>query len=380
MSTITLPPEKQEIYKKDLEFSKALHDHEGNRSGLISSFYSKDKDAYEHAVDSYMNYWTDKDPITETEEEKLKRCDTDLTNAYYNIATDFYEYGWGECFHFCRFYPGENFYQAIARHEHYLASYLNVKPGMKVLDIGCGVGGPAREIAHFTGAHITGLNNNDYQISRANKSSVKCGLENQTSFVKGNFLEIPFEENTYDAIYAIEATCHSPKLSSVYAEAFRVLKPGGKFAFYEWCVTDNYDSTNPEHRRIVRGIEYADGIPELFSKKFAEQALKDVGFEVEVANDLAINDDNVPWYYPLEGSLSKAQTFWDYFTVFRMTGFGKFCTRSLVWSLETFGIIPTGSLQTQYVLEIAGDCLTEGGRLGLFTPMFLMVGKKPLNN
>ncbi|CAG8433986.1 2565_t:CDS:10 [Diversispora eburnea] len=260
----------------------------------------------------------------------------------------------------------------IARHEHYLASYLNVKPGMQVLDIGCGVGGPAREIAHFTGAHITGLNNNDYQISRAIKSSVKCGLGNDTSFVKGNFLEIPFKENTYDAIYAIEATCHSPKLSSVYAEAFRVLKPGGKFAFYEWCLTDKYDSTNSEHRRIVRGIEYADGIPELFSTKVAEQALKDVGFEVEVTSDLADNNDCVPWYYPLEGNLSNAQTFWDYFTVFRMTGFGKFCTRSLVWSLETFGIIPPGSLQTQYVLETAGDCLVEGGRLGLFTPMFLM--------
>lgn len=68
-------------------------------------------------------------------------------------------------------------------------------------------------------------------------------------------MEIPFEENSFDAVYAIEATCHSPKLSSVYAEAFRVLKPGGKFAYYEWSLTDKYDHNDPEHRRIVRGIE-----------------------------------------------------------------------------------------------------------------------------
>ena len=58
-------------------------------------------------------------------------------------------------------------YQAIARHEHYLALQAGITENMKVLDVGCGVGGPAREIVKFTGAHVTGLNNNDYQIDRA---------------------------------------------------------------------------------------------------------------------------------------------------------------------------------------------------------------------
>ncbi len=59
---------------------------------------------------------------------------------------------------------------------------------MKVLDVGCGVGGPAREIAKFTGAHITGLNNNDYQIERAERYAVKEGLASQLAFVKGDFM------------------------------------------------------------------------------------------------------------------------------------------------------------------------------------------------
>jgi SAM-dependent methyltransferase len=59
---------------------------------------------------------------------------------------------------------------------------------MKVLDVGCGVGGPAREIAKFTGAHVTGLNNNDYQIDRARQYAVKESLSGQLSFVKGDFM------------------------------------------------------------------------------------------------------------------------------------------------------------------------------------------------
>ena len=108
--------------------------------------------------------------------------------SYYNLATDIYEYGWGQSFHFCRFAYGEGFHQAIARHEHYLAAKTMIKDGDKVLDVGCGVGGPAREIAKFTGAHITGLNNNDYQIDRATRYALKEGLKDQLDFVKGDFM------------------------------------------------------------------------------------------------------------------------------------------------------------------------------------------------
>ena len=109
-------------------------------------------------------------------------------NSYYNLATDLYEYGWGGSFHFCRFSYGEPFYQAIARHEHYLAHVMGLRDGMKVLDVGCGVGGPAREIAKFSGVNIVGLNNNDYQIERAIKYAAKEGLSNQLSFTKGDFM------------------------------------------------------------------------------------------------------------------------------------------------------------------------------------------------
>ncbi|MCO5570207.1 hypothetical protein L7F22_023925 [Adiantum nelumboides] len=100
------------------------------------------------------------------------------------------KYGWGQNFHFCRYYPGEAFYQALARHEHFLAHSMHLRPKMRVLDVGCGVGGPAREIARFADVEIVGLNNNEYQIARGTKYTQKAGLEGQVSFAKGDFMKL----------------------------------------------------------------------------------------------------------------------------------------------------------------------------------------------
>ncbi len=61
---------------------------------------------------------------------------TTLVNAYYELATLFYEWGWGQSFHFGYQLKGEGFKEAIARHEYYLAGRLGVKKGDKVLDCG----------------------------------------------------------------------------------------------------------------------------------------------------------------------------------------------------------------------------------------------------
>lgn len=59
---------------------------------------------------------------------------------------------------------------------------------MTVLDVGCGVGGPAREIVKFSGVNVVGLNNNDYQIDRATAYAKREGLSHKLSFQKGDFM------------------------------------------------------------------------------------------------------------------------------------------------------------------------------------------------
>ena len=365
-------------FKKDQDFNKALHGESFKKSGLAAlAAKAKNADASAVATEGYFKHWdgkTDK----EDEDKRLKDY-SKLTQHYYNLVTDFYEYGWGSSFHFSRYYKGEAFRQATARHEHYLAHKMGLNQNMKVLDVGCGVGGPAREITRFTNCLIVGLNINDYQIERANHYSEKYNLTDKLLFVKGDFMQMDFESESFDAVYAIEATVHAPVLEGVYSEIYRVLKPGGVFGVYEWVMTDAYDESNPEHRKIAYGIEVGDGIPKMYKRDVAEQALKNVGFEIEYEQDLADLDDDIPWYYPLSGEFKYVQTLGDYYTIFRTSRFGRLFTTEAVGLMEKLGIAPKGSKQVTNALEDAAVNLVEGGRQKLFTPMMLYVVRKPLN-
>lgn len=64
---------------------------------------------------------------------------------------------------------------------------MGIREGMKVLDVSCSIGGPAKEIAKFTGAKSVSLNNNVYQIERASRYAASEGLSDKLSFVKGDF-------------------------------------------------------------------------------------------------------------------------------------------------------------------------------------------------
>lgn len=300
-----------------------------------------------------------------------------MTDSYYNLATDLYEYGWGASFHFCRFGYREPFYQAIARHEHYLALKMNLQEDMKVLDVGCGVGGPAREMIRYTGCNIVGLNNNDYQIARSMRYADKAGMADKFLAVKGDFMQMDFPENSFDAVYAIEATVHAPILQGVYEQIFKVLKPGGTFGVYEWLMTDNYDNDNAQHREIRLGIEQGNGISNMVRVSEGLRAIKAAGFELELHEDLAERADATPWYYPLAGDWKHLGSVGDVFTIARMSWWGRGLIHKFIGVGETLRAMPQGTQKTADSLAYAADNLVAGGKQKLFTPMYLMVAKKP---
>ncbi|TGO47781.1 hypothetical protein BOTNAR_0506g00010 [Botryotinia narcissicola] len=371
---------ENEDHSRDAAFNKAMHKDSSSAEGGFRAMMGKDSSAQKAAVDEYFKHWDDKAAKNETKEDRDARVAeyATLTRHYYNLATDLYEYGWGQSFHFCRFAYGEPFYQAIARQEHYLAAKIGIKDGDKVLDVGCGVGGPAREIAKFTGAHITGLNNNDYQIERATRYAAKEGMSDQLKFVKGDFMQMSFPENSFDAVYAIEATVHAPSLEGVYSQIFKVLKPGGTFGVYEWLMTDNYDNENEHHREIRLGIEQGDGISNMVKISEGIAAIQAAGFELVLNEDLAKRPDATPWYYPLAGEFKHMGTIGDFFTIARMTKVGRGLVHKFVGALEYLKLAPHGTQKTADSLALAADCLVAGAREDLFTPMYLMVARKPL--
>lgn len=331
-----------------------------------------------------------------------------LTRQYYNLATDFYEYGWAQSFHFCRFVtPRETLAAALARHEYALAHLVGIRKADRVLDVGCGVGGPARAIARFTDAQVTGITINAYQAQRATRYAAAEGIlaasdESESDspdkpddvggrcrFVVGDFMDLPFDEGSFDAAYAIEATVHAPSLEAAYTQVYRVLKPGGVFGVYEWVLTDKYDHDNLRHRQIRRAIEQGDGIAHLVTANDALCAMRAAGFEVLEAEDLAgryVGDDGVvpgsdpaPWYWPLDATAWRyASTVGDLLGTFRMSPWGRWFAHGLMAALETLRLAPPGTKKTGDSLAQAAGALVAGGKEGLFTPMFLMVARKPL--
>ncbi|EED14264.1 sterol 24-c-methyltransferase, putative [Talaromyces stipitatus ATCC 10500] len=370
---------EKEDHKRDAEFAKAMHGKSAQNAGGFAAMRAKDTKAQQVAVDEYFKHWDNKTAAEETEATRESRRAeyATLTRHYYNLATDLYEYGWGSSFHFCRFAYGEPFHQAIARHEHYLAHCMGLKEGMKVLDVGCGVGGPAREMVKFAGVNVVGFNNNDYQIQRATRYAEREGLSDKLTFQKGDFMQMPFPDNSFDAVYAIEATVHAPSLEGVYSEIRRVLKPGGIFGVYEWLMTDEYDNDNQEHREIRLGIEQGNGISNMVKVSEGLDAIKAAGFELLHHEDLADRPDPIPWYYPLAGEFKHMQTPWDFLTVLRMTRIGRGAMHRLMGAMEKVWLLPRGTQKTADSLALAADCLVAGGEKKLFTPMYLMVGRKP---
>ena len=187
-----------------------------------------------------------------------------------------------------------------------------------------------------------------------------------------------FPPNSFDAVYAIEATVHAPSLEGVYSQIFRVLKPGGVFGVYEWLMTENYDNNNPHHREIRLGIEQGDGISNMVKISEALRAIEAAGFELEMHEDLAERNDARPWYWPLSGDFSLMSSFWEFPTIARLHRYGRGAVHKFVGLLEMTRFAPSGTQKTADSLALAADNLVAGGREKLFTPMYLMVARKPM--
>ena len=295
----------------------------------------------------------------------------EFTNLYYDLVTDFYEYGWGRSFHFAPRVPGESFNASLARHEHYLALVLGLEPGMVVADLGCGVGGPLIEIARFSGARIVGVNNNSYQLEHARRFAGEARLTDLTEFLHCDFLHVDAPDDSFDAVYTIEATCHAPDKLSIYGEVFRLLKPGACFGSYEWCLTDRFDVRDPLHLKIKADIELGGGVLEIDARQTIDNALRSVGFEVLETRDLSVQTGpSIPWYQPLMGSgVSVAG--------FRSSRIGRWVTNISLKALEALRIAPQGTVRVSETLNLCAVAMAEAGRLGIFTPMYFIHARKP---
>lgn len=311
-------------------------------------------------------------------EDSIKKRESEyqtMVNSFYNLVTDFYEYGWGQSFHFAPRLKGETFLESIKRAEYYLALRASIGPNSKCLDVGCGVGGPMRNIGLFTGADITGVTINEYQVKVGNEYCKQKGLGDRCRLIQGDFqtLKDMFEAEKFDVAYQIEATCHSPDRVHTFSGIAHTLKKGGLFTGYEWAVLPErgFDKNNADHVRIKEGIEVGNGLPTLATAEEIVKSLEDSGFEVldyYDANRNVHSGHEIPWYDTLNGKFSLSG--------FRMTYLGRVCTHAMLNMLEFLYIAPKGTVRVSALLNATAIDLVDGGKQEIFTPSFFFLARK----
>lgn len=114
-----------------------------------------------------------------------------------------------------------------------LAKLANIGVGMQVLDVGSGIGGPARTLAAEFGCMVTGLDLTEEFCRAAELLTERVGLGENLRFQQGNALDMPFEDDTFDVVWTQFAGMNIEDKPRLYSEIARVLKHGGTFAFHE---------------------------------------------------------------------------------------------------------------------------------------------------
>lgn len=114
-----------------------------------------------------------------------------------------------------------------------LAKDLQLAPGMLVLDVGCGLGGPARYFAETHRCRVTGIDLTEEFVQVATELTRRCGLADLVSFRQGSALDLPFGGAAFDAATLIHVGMNIADKARVFDEVRRVLKPGGRFGVYD---------------------------------------------------------------------------------------------------------------------------------------------------
>ena len=125
-----------------------------------------------------------------------------------------------------------------------LASAAGLDASTRVLDLGCGIGGPARFLASTLGSRVTGVDLSPDFIDAAKYLTARSGLADRVTFQVGDALHLPFEKETFDAVFLQHVAMNVQDRSTLYAEVRRILAPGGRFATYD-LVLGEHDVAYP---------------------------------------------------------------------------------------------------------------------------------------
>lgn len=161
-----------------------------------------------------------------------------------------------------------------------LAEAASIGRGTQVADFCAGLGGTVRYLAHRYGADVTGIELTPSRVAAAQELITLVGLQGNARVRQGNVMDVPLPDGAMDVVVSQEALCHVPDRQTTLAEAFRVLRAGGRLAMTDWIA--NTPLSAGDAKLMWDGM----AIQPLETLMSYGEIAKAAGFRVQSATDL----------------------------------------------------------------------------------------------
>jgi len=165
-----------------------------------------------------------------------------------------------------------------------LAERAALRPGQRVLDAGCGIGGSALWLAQHYQAQVLGVTLSPVQARRARAYAARRNLAERAAFAMQDYTTLAVGDGTVDVVWALESVCHAPDKRAFLAEAFRVLRPGGRLV-----VADGFRRARPfgpADERLLQSWLSGWAIPDIDTPEEFVAAMREVGFAEAESEDV----------------------------------------------------------------------------------------------
>jgi cyclopropane fatty-acyl-phospholipid synthase-like methyltransferase/ketosteroid isomerase-like protein len=206
-------------------------------------------------------------------------------SQFYDLSSQALAELWDESFHAGYFLSDDDTNRVAAnRMTDLLIERLSLTEG-SMLDVGCGIGAPALRLAGTCKATITGISINKAQVEEANRRAGANGVADRVSFRHADALDMPFENESFDAAWAFESLIHMDRPSAL-REIRRVLKPGARLVVADLLQTA--PMTIEEEQLAADGLARMSASP-LFTKEKYHELVEAAGFEMVEFLDVSEN-------------------------------------------------------------------------------------------
>lgn len=163
-----------------------------------------------------------------------------------------------------------------------LADLAKLTTGLKLLDVGSGIGGPARTLADEYGCDVTGLDLTAEYVNAAQMLTERVGLSDKARFVQGSALEMPFDNDSFEIVWMQHVSMNIKDKRQLFSELKRVLKPNGRLVFHEIMAGETNESSELHYPVFWAS---GPGLSFLSTPESIRELLSEVGLEPGIWNE-----------------------------------------------------------------------------------------------